>query len=188
MHYFTWYQCLRRTTKLLPSEAKLGQAAPWLSVRSCALIMRLSSLVAVGLALLVHSEEVQHLRGESKKLPEAGVKEETNGKEVTEEVGAVSNEDQVPQDLEKEGEDEDPEEVGVVFEELDSKEGSEEASEEDEDESKEKSGWPRRRRPWSPGPGRRRPGGGGCRTWVSCTNGWYRGVRCSGGRYCTRWR
>ena len=150
-------------------------------------------MLAVGLALLVHSEEVQHLRGESKeKRPEAsGVKEETNGKEVTEEVGAVSSEDQVPQaSLEKpEGEDEDGEEVGVVFEELDSKEGSEDAStEEEEDESKEKSGWPRRRRPWSPGPGRRRPGGGGCRTWVTCTNGWYRGVRCSGTRYCTRWR
>ena len=74
-------------------------------------VMRLFSLVFVLVASLVHSEEVPHLR-EAEKLSEAsGVKEET-GKEVTA-VGAVSND--VPHDIE--GEDEDPEEVGVVIEE-----------------------------------------------------------------------
>ena len=103
-------------------------------------VMRLFSLVFVLVASLVHSEEVQHLR-EAEKLSEAsGVKEET-GKEVTA-VGAVSND--VPHDIE--GEDEDPEEVGVVFEELDPTHKSTEDEDEDE---KEKSGW--HAKPWGAG-------------------------------------
>ena len=27
-----------------------------------------------------------------------------------------------------------------------------------------------------------------CRRWVTCHDGWYGGIRCSGGRYCTLWR
>ena len=70
--------------------------------------MRLFGLVFVLVASLVHSEELSTPRNS----PEAsGVKEEA-GKEVTA-VGAVSND--VPRDIE--GEDEDPEEVGVVIEE-----------------------------------------------------------------------
>ena len=41
-------------------------------------------------------------------------------------------------------------------------------------------------RPYRPYPYYRR--GGGCRRWVTCYNGFYRGIRCSGGRYCTLWR
>ena len=26
-----------------------------------------------------------------------------------------------------------------------------------------------------------------CERWVTCRNGWYGGVRCSSGRYCTMW-
>ena len=67
-------------------------------------VLRLFILVFVLVASLAHSEEVQHSRGESKKLAEAsGVKEET-GQEVTQAVGAVS-EDQVPEEFEG-GEDE----------------------------------------------------------------------------------
>ena len=103
-------------------------------------VMRLFSLVFVLVASLVHSGEAQPFR-ESKKPSEAsGVKEET-GKEVTG-VGAVSND--VPHDIE--GEDEDPEEVGVVFEELDPTHKSTEDEDEDE---KEKSGW--HAKPWGAG-------------------------------------
>ena len=27
-----------------------------------------------------------------------------------------------------------------------------------------------------------------CRRWVTCHYGWYGGIRCSSGRYCTLWR
>ncbi|CAK9097464.1 unnamed protein product [Durusdinium trenchii] len=94
---------------------------------------------------------------------------------------------------EESGQPEEPkEEVGVVFEELESEDG-------EDSENSEKSahrpgrpgrGWGRRR-PWHGGVHRRRPwhgGGGGCRRWVNCYNGWYGGVQCSGGRYCTLWR
>ena len=97
-------------------------------------VMRLFSLVFVLVASLVHSGEAQPFR-ESKKPSEAsGVKEET-GKEVTG-VGAVSND--VPHDIE--GEDEDPEQVGVVFEELDP---THKSTEDEDEDQKEKSGWPR---------------------------------------------
>ena len=66
-------------------------------------VMRLFSLVFVLVASLVHSEEAQHLHRELKEIIiRTSAKEETNGKEVTEAVGAVSN-DQAPHDLEEGG-------------------------------------------------------------------------------------
>ena len=89
---------------------------PKLRQRLSVSAMRLLSLIFVLVASLVHSEEAQPLRGESKKPPQAsGVKEETNGKEVTEEVGAVSNEDHVSQVPHKEGEGEDDKENPFGF-------------------------------------------------------------------------
>ena len=91
-------------------------------------------------ASLVHSEEVQQLHRESKRAPigrASFMKEETNGKEVTETVGAVAN-DQVPHDP-KEGGDEDPEEVGEVFEELDPKFRPDNSTEDEDEDEKEES-------------------------------------------------
>lgn len=169
-------------------------------------------LLALAGVAMVLGGEVQNLRGEPKavkeEVPEAAPKAAEAGgevgavaKEPAEAKAAITKEEQseeVPkaagdvvtepteskaeasaaaQELESRTETEETEEpeVGVVFEELDEKSG---------DEVKEKSAHrPGRRRPWH-GPGRRRPVGGGCTRYVNCYNGWYGGVRCSGGRHC----
>ena len=98
-------------------------------------VMRLFSLVFALVASLVHSEEVQRSCRECEKLAHtSSVKQETNGKEVTEGVGAVFN-GQVPHDP-KEGEDEDTEEVGVVFAEVPGP-GYKSTEDEDEQEKEE---------------------------------------------------
>ncbi|CAJ1373798.1 unnamed protein product [Effrenium voratum] len=164
--------------------------------------MKLFALVLAVAFAMVSGDEVQHLRGESK----SAAKDEESPA-----VGAVvaepkepkepqSTMDQVPKpagDVDKEeskgavgpkaGKLDSPKEtepdVGVVFEEV---EGTEEEAEDETSEKEKAAHRPGRRRPW--GPSRRRPHGAGCRRWVNCRNGWYGGVRCSGGRHCTAWR
>ena len=143
------------------------------------------------------NDPVKNLRGESAGV---GVPEKESDlnkdKEVSEkptdtdavgvpekELDATAQKGESVASGDSEGSKDEIDEVGVVLEELDAE--APEAEEAEAENDKERSAW----RPGRPGgPGRRRPVGGGCRRWVTCRNGWWGGVRCSGGRRCTLWR
>ena len=148
------------------------------------------------------NDPVKNLRGESAGV---GVPEKESDlnkdKEVSEgptdadavgvpekELDATAQKGESVASGDSEGSKDEIDEVGVVLEELDGEAPEAEAEEAEAENDKERSAHrPGRRRPWH-GPGRRRPAGGGCRRWVTCRNGWWGGVRCSGGRHCTLWR
>lgn len=158
-------------------------------------IMKLLSIVAAMLMYPVLSkDEVHHLRGEQEQANQdaIGVPEkelaDTKGRgdaPQADEVGVPTEEVKPnPEDSEE------PEEPGPLegkWDEFD------EADEEPLGEFMPRSFVAYRPyrpyRPYHPyHPYHPYPRGGGCRRWVTCYHGYYRGIRCSGGRYCTLWR